>query len=264
MSVFSIAAPFFDVCPSDNTPLPFTTFPALTYNAPTKAKRDWMPWTSAASSAKTSSTASTKTWTTEKKATTTTKSTKTTEYYTGAKTTGYSTWEGYNNNGAKTTGYNNNGAKTTGYNNNGAKTTGYDNKGSKPTDCASYGGDWAPVNGKPGQWEPVNGGKGGAYTPTPAPAGPAAGAKVSFTAAGSVPAGSFVTFVSGLVITSVPAEISGNTVTAAIPDTVSGQTYVFISSSDQETTFSDKAVLFGPAIIEVAPPAPAIDYNYRK
>lgn len=249
MSVFSIAAPFFDVCPSDNTPLPFTAFPALTYNAP-KAKRDWQPWTSSSAPAKT---------------TTKSEAPKTTEYKdNGKKTTEY-------NNGSKTTEYKKGDETST------VTVTVYP---SKQTDNNNWN-DWNNGNnGKPGyengkpspaktsdcpappaQWEGYGkGGKG----PMPAPVLPKAGDKVSFTSANDVPAGSFITFVSGLVITSVPASIDGKTVTAAIPDTVSGQTYVFLSSSDQEKTFSDKAVLAGPAIIEVAPPAPAIDYNYKK
>lgn len=96
-------------------------------------------------------------------------------------------------------------------------------------------------------------------------AGPAAGSKVSFTAASSVPAGSFITFVSGLTITSVAGTINGNSISAAIPSTIEGgQTYVFVSNAKQEKTFSGTAVLFGPAIIEVTPAAPSIDYGYYK
>lgn len=43
-----------------------------------------------------------------------------------------------------------------------------------------------------------------------------------------------------------------------------GQSYVFVTKSDVEGTFSDTQVLFGPAVLEVKPPAPAIDYTILK
>jgi hypothetical protein len=80
---------------------------------------------------------------------------------------------------------------------------------------------------------------------------PMAGATIMLTAAKDVPAGSYVTFVSGLMITSVkPSNINGATVSVAIPSIAKGQTYVFITNSDVEGTFSDSAVLFGPAVLE--------------
>jgi hypothetical protein len=93
---------------------------------------------------------------------------------------------------------------------------------------------------------------------------PMAGATVMFTAAKSIPAGSYVTFVSGLNVVSVAGTISGSNISAAIPAVAQGQTYVFVTSSDQETTLSDAAVLFGPAILEVYPPAPSINYSILK
>ena len=80
---------------------------------------------------------------------------------------------------------------------------------------------------------------------------PAAGASIELTAAASIPAGSYVTFVSGLMITSVkPSKIDGANIYVTIPSAAQGQTYVFITSSDIEGTFSDSAVLFGPAVLE--------------
>lgn len=48
------------------------------------------------------------------------------------------------------------------------------------------------------------------------------------------------------------------TIKASVPNGVMGQTYVFVSSSDVEGTFDDSKVLFGPAVLEVAPPTPKL------
>ena len=93
---------------------------------------------------------------------------------------------------------------------------------------------------------------------------PMAGATVMFTAAKTIPAGSFLTFVNGLSVVSVAGNVSGKSISAAIPSVAMGQTYVFVTSSDQEATLSDTAVLFGPAIVEVYPPAPSINYSVLK
>jgi Ferritin-like domain len=93
---------------------------------------------------------------------------------------------------------------------------------------------------------------------------PYAGSTAMFTAASAIPAGSFVTFVSGLNVVSVPGTISGMDISAAIPSVAMGQTYVFVTSSDQEGTLSDAAVQFGPAILEVYPAAPLINYSILK
>jgi len=97
---------------------------------------------------------------------------------------------------------------------------------------------------------------------------PSAGDSVSFTAVSAIPAGSYLTFVNGLVVASVPAKISGSVATGTIPATIGGgQTYVFVTSSNLEgdfTAFSDAAVLFGPAVIEVNPGPPTLNYNILK
>lgn len=85
-----------------------------------------------------------------------------------------------------------------------------------------------------------------------------------FTAASTIPAGSYVTFISGLNVVSVMGTIDGMSISAMIPSVAMGQTYVLITSSDQEGSLSDVAVLFGPAILEVYPPAPSIDYSVLK
>jgi len=79
---------------------------------------------------------------------------------------------------------------------------------------------------------------------------PIAGTTVMFTAAGTIPANSYVTFVNGLSITSVKGTVKGSQISAKIPSVDEGQTYVFVTSSDVEGTMKDAAVLFGPAILE--------------
>ena len=84
----------------------------------------------------------------------------------------------------------------------------------------------------------------------------------TFTAAAAVPAGSYVTVVSGLSVTSVqPSMIDGDMVTVTIPSVASGQSYFFVSSTDIEGALVDSEILFGPAILEVTPPAPSIDFG---
>ena len=87
----------------------------------------------------------------------------------------------------------------------------------------------------------------------------ALGSTYTFTAASTIPAGSYVTFASGLTVVSEYGSINGKTVSAAIPAGVSGQTYVFITSKSENATVPDSDILFGPAILEVAPPAPVSD-----
>lgn len=94
---------------------------------------------------------------------------------------------------------------------------------------------------------------------------PSAGDTVSFTAAGKIPAGSYLTFLNGIAVASVKATIKGKVASAAIPSTIlGGQAYAFITSKDLTGDFSDytdSAVLFGPAAFEVNPGPPKINYN---
>ncbi|WPG99917.1 Hypothetical protein R9X50_00273800 [Acrodontium crateriforme] len=53
-------------------------------------------------------------------------------------------------------------------------------------------------------------------------------------------------------------------ITAAIPSVDQGQTYVFVTNCDVEGTLDDTKVLFGPAVLEVNPPAPEINYSVLK
>jgi hypothetical protein len=91
------------------------------------------------------------------------------------------------------------------------------------------------------------------------------GIPFTFKAMGTVPASAFVTFVSGLTTTSVPLTMQGDMISAMIPNTISGQSYAFITSSAVAAGMSvtDDMVLFGPAIVEVTPPSPMFDINQQ-
>ena len=72
-------------------------------------------------------------------------------------------------------------------------------------------------------------------------------------------AGQFLTFISGLAITSMPATIANGKISATVPATAMGQTYVVLTKSNVTSTLSDDQVVAGPAILEVTPPSPT--YN---
>ena len=98
-----------------------------------------------------------------------------------------------------------------------------------------------------------------AVTGTPA----APGIEFEFSITGSVPADSFVTFVSGLDIVSMPVTgISGSTFMAMIPTVAQGQTYALLTNSNL-TTLSDNATLAGPAVLEVTPPSPTYSVSVQ-
>ena len=89
----------------------------------------------------------------------------------------------------------------------------------------------------------------------------AAGMTFTFSASGSLPSAFSVVFVSGLSTTSVAPTMQGDMIAAVIPATAMGQTYVFIAKSATNTTLMDSMILYGPAIIEVTPPAPTFDLS---
>jgi len=93
---------------------------------------------------------------------------------------------------------------------------------------------------------------------------PTAGDSFTFTAASDIPSGSYVTFVNGLIVTSVLGTVNCDEITAIIPTVISSQTYVFVTKSNVEGTFSDSQILFGPAVLEVMPPAPTLNYSVLK
>ena len=89
------------------------------------------------------------------------------------------------------------------------------------------------------------------------------GISFTFMAAGAVPATFFVTFVSGLNITSVAGTMSGDTITATIPNTIAGQSYAFITNAATNMSVTDDMVLFGPTVVEVTPPSPYFNISQQ-
>ena len=85
----------------------------------------------------------------------------------------------------------------------------------------------------------------------------------TFTVGGAVPDPFFITFVSGIETISVPGTNANGMLTATIPAEAQGQTYAFVTSSSATGTLTDSSVLFGPAILEVTPDAPSIDFSVQ-
>jgi hypothetical protein len=78
----------------------------------------------------------------------------------------------------------------------------------------------------------------------------------------TMPATVFLTFISGLDVVSVAAQVSGSSIVAAIPTQVSGQTFVVITSAEASNNVLDETVLVtGPVIVEITPSAPQIDFG---
>jgi hypothetical protein len=79
----------------------------------------------------------------------------------------------------------------------------------------------------------------------------AEGQAVTFNADAEVPQGSFVSFVAGLSVISVPAQIAGQQAAVAVPAGVSGQVYAFVTNREiSDNKLPADAIAFGPAIIE--------------
>ncbi|KAK5679328.1 hypothetical protein LTS10_008143 [Elasticomyces elasticus] len=90
-----------------------------------------------------------------------------------------------------------------------------------------------------------------------------AGQKATFTAAGDIADGSYLTFASGLQFVSVKGTIQGKKITAEVPEPAQGQTYVFMTSKSWNGNYLDTVaagVVYGPAILEINPPAPTVPY----
>ena len=244
--VFTLAAAFIVSCPANNPPLPFTAFPTLT-----ATKGQCVPE--------------------------------------GPSGSGYnkrSGWEDYNNEMASSTMEEYSKAtpeaasKTDEYE---SMSTGWEhakpsekpegayqsqheggwgnhNEASKTMDYASKGGEYTKTMT---QYAPSGTSGAGCALPSKVACAAPAGSAYTFTAASNIPKGSFVTFASGLSVASVQGQINGNTVTANIPAIAMGQTYVFITSVAETTMVNDADILFGPAIIEVAPPSPPLDNSIQ-
>ena len=74
-----------------------------------------------------------------------------------------------------------------------------------------------------------------------------------FSTKAAVPEGSYLTFVSGLDVTSVKAVKGSNGYySAAVPNTAEGQSYVILTKTDVSNgTITDNIVVAGPAVLEV-------------
>jgi hypothetical protein len=82
-----------------------------------------------------------------------------------------------------------------------------------------------------------------------------------FAPSKAIPKDSFLTYVNGLTTKSVkPHSFDETSFGANVPEDISGQTYVFVTSSNV-TSVMDSNILFGPAIIELAPDQPTIDFS---
>ena len=92
------------------------------------------------------------------------------------------------------------------------------------------------------------------------PAAP--GIAFTFSVTDTLPSSFFVTFVNGLPVTSVAPTMQGSMISAVIPSTTQGQTYVVLTSTNV-TALTDSVVLFGPALIEVTPPSPSFDVTLQ-
>lgn len=72
-----------------------------------------------------------------------------------------------------------------------------------------------------------------------------------------------MTFVSGIDTISVPGVNADGMLTAQVPAKMSGQTYAFVTKEAATGAIRDSQVLFGPAILEVTPDAPTIDFTIQ-
>ncbi|KAI9714203.1 MAG: hypothetical protein M1812_006424 [Candelaria pacifica] len=72
----------------------------------------------------------------------------------------------------------------------------------------------------------------------------------------------YITFASGLNVTSVDATLNNGQISTTIPTTITGQSYAFVTSSSV-TALNDSVILAGPAIVEVTPPSPQFDISQQ-
>lgn len=80
----------------------------------------------------------------------------------------------------------------------------------------------------------------------------------------NMPSGTYyATFVSGLDILPVQTTVENGFIMAAVPDTISGQSYVFLTS-DNSGNLTDSSIIAGPAILEVTPSSPTFDLTITK
>jgi len=88
----------------------------------------------------------------------------------------------------------------------------------------------------------------------------APGISFQFAAPEQAPTGEFfVTFISGLATTSMPATLDGDRITTTIAPTSEGQTYAILTNANVTSALTDAQVIAGPAILEVTPNSPTFD-----
>jgi len=88
----------------------------------------------------------------------------------------------------------------------------------------------------------------------------APGISFQFMAPEQAPTGQFfVTFISGLATTSMPATLEGGRITTTIAPTSEGQTYAILTNANVTSALTDAQVIAGPAILEVTPNSPTFD-----
>lgn len=106
-----------------------------------------------------------------------------------------------------------------------------------------------PAGGAPPP--PPAGGNGGKVTAAQPCPFLSQGQEVKLNGESEIPQGSFVTFVSGLSVTSVQGSISGQSASASVPAGIMGQSYVFVTNKEiTDNKLAADAILMGPAILE--------------
>ncbi|EED16603.1 conserved hypothetical protein [Talaromyces stipitatus ATCC 10500] len=80
----------------------------------------------------------------------------------------------------------------------------------------------------------------------------------------AIPATAFVTFVSGIDIISVPAQVVNGAIAVTIPPQASGQIFGLLTTESLTgtgTLLDETKVIAGPAIMEIQPASPSIDFT---
>lgn len=85
---------------------------------------------------------------------------------------------------------------------------------------------------------------------------------ITFASNGTLPNSTqiYVTFVSGLDVIPVVGSRNGSSIRATVPEDVSGQSYVFLTTGNS-SNLTDSNILYGPAIIEVTPSSPTFNVS---
>ncbi|CAR23065.1 ferritin-like domain-containing protein [Lachancea thermotolerans CBS 6340] len=85
---------------------------------------------------------------------------------------------------------------------------------------------------------------------------------ITFASNGTLPNSTqiYVTFVSGLDVIPVAGSRNGSSIRATVPEMVSGQSYVFLTTGNS-SNLTDSNILYGPAIIEVTPSSPTFNVS---